>query len=145
MKQHIFNRYQRAEAIIKSQLRMARTLKAYRADINRAREEMLRVTQVKSFPQKYRDQLSATLWFCWKKDVTDHMIYPSLYHGKLYNAKWDDLPEEVREWKRNTHSNEIPYVRMWPEHFTEGMLLPENYPVHNMTPEEFKFLEDQNA
>lgn len=124
MEDYIYKRYCQAEQIINDELNAClKYRKAKDIDFKIIRERVLKPLQIKSFPTRYKEQITSILWFCFKREIHNKMLYPVLFEGKLY-SKWDNMPEECREMLRKANSEEALKCRPYPVftwHFTEGM------------------------
>ena len=121
MKTYIYNRIKDAEYLINEELNLCKTWrKAKDVDFKKIRERVMRPMQIKSMPEKYKEQIGSILWFCYNREITRHFLYPVEFEGRLY-SKWDNMPEACKEMQRNSPGgSNRPYpVFTW--HFEEGM------------------------
>ena len=119
MKNHIYDRYVECERRIGESIEMMQYTKAYDLDYAAVSDSCLRpLTEVKS-PDFLKGEIKAIIWFLWKKE-SNKLIFPTIYEGKLYNAKWNKLSDELKRAKMSTELK-LPYIKMWPHHFVEGM------------------------
>ena len=118
MKDYIYTRLVQAEQAISEALYSAKITPAYKLDYSAYSAKVMEPLNIKSMPKKYRDQISATFWFCWKREITNNIIFPDLYKGKLYAGKWRDLPEGLRKLKMSKCPKQ--YLVMHQNQFTEG-------------------------
>ena len=119
MKNHIYVRYVECQRRIGESIEMMRYTQAYNLDYNEVSDFCLKpLIEVKS-PDFLKGEIEAILWFLWKRE-SNKLIFPSIYKGKLYNAKWDKLSAALKQAKMSTELK-LLYVKMWPHHFREGM------------------------
>lgn len=126
MKNYIYNRIVMAEQTINDELNSClKYRKAKDIIYTDIRERVMkRLTEnCKTMPDKYKEQISAILWFCFKREISSKFLFPVLFEGKLY-SKWDSMPEACKDIQRSASSAIVlenrPYpVFVW--HFTEGM------------------------
>ena len=121
MKNHIYNRYVECQRRISESIERMQYTQAYDLDYDAVWDFCLKpLNEVKS-PEFLKGEIKAILWFLWKKE-SNKLIFPTIYEGKLYNGKWDKLSDELKRAKMSTEFK-LPYLKMWPHHFTEGMEL----------------------
>lgn len=130
MRDYIFNRIQLSNRIISDCISMAKHTQAYSLDYGKVIEKVSACLDLPSIPKKYKEQQRAILWFTWKREISNLLIFPTIFKGKLYNGKWDSLPKELRQAKRESRFG-MDYVTMHKHHFTEGMTVPANAPIHS--------------
>ncbi len=123
MKNYIYKRYCQAEQIINDEINSCiKYRRAKNIDFKTIRENCMKPLQIKTMPDRYKDQISSILCFCFKREVSNKYLYPVLFEGKLY-SKLDAMSEECRKMVMNDTDhgcNCRPYpVLTW--HFTEGM------------------------
>lgn len=124
MKDYIFNRIKQSEALIKDELYWCtKCRKAKDVDFKAIRERVMSPVMIKTMPAKYREQISAILWFCFEREVSRYYLFPVIFEGKLY-SKWDNMPEGCKQMLMTDDGNHGMSYRPYPVftwHFTEGM------------------------
>lgn len=121
MKDYIYKRIKDAEYLISEELNWCiKYRKAKDIDFKAIVERVMRPLQIKSMPQKYKEQVWSILWFCYNREVTRYFMYPVAFKGKLY-SKWEAMPEECKEMLRNSPSGDNRPYPVFTWHFTEGM------------------------
>lgn len=123
MKDYIYNRIVKAEQCIHDELNFCINYKkAKDIQYSEIRKRVMSKMDIKSMPNKYKEQIEAILWFCYKREVLNKYLFPVLFEGKLY-SKWNAMPERCKELQRSAPSCDLsnrPYpVFSW--HFSEGM------------------------
>jgi len=124
MKDYIYNRIVQAERSINDEINSCiKFRKAKDIDYKEIRERVMSPMNIKSMPAKYKEQISAILWFTFKREVSNKFLFPVLFEGKLY-SKWDSMPENCKEIQRSSPNSVALENRPYPVfkwHFTEGM------------------------
>ena len=124
MKDYIYKRIVRAEERLNSELSSCiQYRKAKDIDCKAMREKVMEPLQIKSMPNRYKNQMAATFWFCWKREISNKFVWPVLFEGRLY-SKWGNMPEGCKELLRKANTEESLKLRPYPVfawHFTEGM------------------------
>jgi hypothetical protein len=122
MKDWIYNRIKDAEQCIHEELHICiKYKKAKDIVCENIRKKVMSRMDAKTMPKKYKEQVSAILWFCWKREVSNNFIFPVLFEGRLY-SEWDAMPDECKEFvmRNDSGTKNRPYpVFKW--HFKEGM------------------------
>ena len=122
MKNHVYIRLRRAKEEISTQLHFAKYRQARDVEYKKMLESVLSHCNIKSFPQKYKDELSAIFDFCYQREISNKFVWPILWRGRLF-SKWDTMPDECKKELMATPESGLG-MRTYPvhsHHFTEGM------------------------
>ena len=116
MKDWTYNKICQGEQIINDGLNRAKTRKATdETDIlNDTRKRLNELTKHKTFPIKYHENLHSILWFSWKREILNNILYPYIWNNKLY-CKWDAMPKRLKKhiMKNNYDNIETTKIFKW--------------------------------